>query len=82
MVFFEVKDKTMIGKPESDPAVIVKYHLQFMQDVEMDIIRGVVFKETDAVKGEIIKPLAIVPELTVNLAEDVFVLVTISRKKL
>ncbi|MBK8681759.1 MAG: PIG-L family deacetylase [Bacteroidetes bacterium] len=71
--FFEVKDKTMIGKPESDPAVIVKYHLQFMQDVEMDIIRGVVFKETDAVKGEIIKPLAIVPELTVNLAEDVFV---------
>ncbi|HET8963972.1 MAG TPA: hypothetical protein VFM99_08755, partial [Chitinophagales bacterium] len=80
--FFEVKDKTMIGKPESDPAVIVKYHLQFMQDVEMDIARGVVFKETDAVKGEIIKPLAIVPELTVNLAEDVFVFVDNTPKKI
>lgn len=71
--FFEVQDKTKIGKPESDPAIEVTYHLLFAKDVEMDVKRGVVYKETDPVEGEIIDPLAIVPPLAINPSEEVFV---------
>lgn len=70
--FFKVDDWKLIGKAENDPAIMFAYNMRIAGQ-EFHITRGVVYKETDAVDGEIIKPLAIVPELTVNFAENVYV---------
>lgn len=79
--FFTVDDKMLIGKPENDPAITFNYNLKF-GDQTILVSRGVVNKETDAVKGEIIKPLAIVPALSINFNEDVFVFGKQNNKKI
>ncbi|MFN3939507.1 MAG: PIG-L family deacetylase, partial [Chitinophagales bacterium] len=79
--FFTVHDKALIGRPENDPAIVFKYNIQ-VGDQTLHIKRGVVYKETDAVKGEVEKPLAIVPALTVNFNEDIFVFGKQSKRKI
>lgn len=62
---FNVKNKLLIGKAENDPVISFEYHLK-IKDQLITYSRGVVFKETDAVKGEIYKPLAVVPRTVVQ----------------
>lgn len=63
---FNAQSQLMIGKPENDPAVSFTYTIK-IGDKRFAIRRGMVYKETDAVKGEIYKPVEIIPMVTVNL---------------
>jgi len=66
---FNIPEQLMRGKAENDPAIQFVYHLK-IGNSEFNIKRSVVYKETDAVKGEIYKPLAIVPYITGEFASS------------
>ncbi len=69
---FTVQDERMIGMPENNPAV------EFTLDIELSgeritLTRPLIYKWVDPVRGELWRPLEIVPPVTVNLSEDVMV---------
>lgn len=66
---FSVPDQKLRGKAENDPALAFIYNVRIGEKL-FKIIRAVVFKETDAVKGEIYKPLSIIPEFYIKLDQN------------
>jgi LmbE family N-acetylglucosaminyl deacetylase len=69
---FNIPDQLMRGKPENDPAISMIYYLK-IGTKEFKIKRTVVYKETDAVKGEIYKPLVIIPKAEIRLKQAVMI---------
>lgn len=69
---FEVKDKNLIGKPENDPAITYQFEFDILGE-QLSIEIPLIYKWTDPVKGELWRPLEIVPPVTVNLSEPVVV---------
>ncbi len=67
---FDVQDRSLIGKAENDPALQCAYYFK-IGDKEIVYKRGVIYKETDAVKGEIIQPVAVLPASTIHPAQSV-----------
>jgi LmbE family N-acetylglucosaminyl deacetylase len=69
---FTVKDTSRIGKPENDPAI----NFTFMVNVSGELIsmvKPLVFKENDPVKGELLQPFEVVPPVFLNLADAVMI---------
>jgi len=62
---FNVKDQQLIGNPLSAPAYEVKFRL-VVGGAEMVFTRPVLYKYTDAVKGELYQPLTILPPATAS----------------
>ena len=69
---YVVRDQSLIGKPENDPAAKVIFDLTIL-DLKLKIERGIVFKSTDPVKGEVYRPLEVLPPVLVDLSEKVYV---------
>ena len=69
---FIVQDQQKIGKPENDFSAKVIFDLTIL-DQNFRVERGVVYKYTDPVKGEIYRPLEVLPPATVNISDKVFV---------
>ena len=69
---YVVRDQSLIGKPENDPAANVFFDLTIL-DLNLKIERGIVFKSTDPVKGEVYRPLEVLPPVLVDLSEKVYV---------
>jgi LmbE family N-acetylglucosaminyl deacetylase len=67
---YTVNDRNMIGKPQNDPSCSMEYDLT-IYDLNLKISAPVIYKSTDPVKGEIYRPLEVLPPATVNLAEKV-----------
>ncbi|HYI77856.1 MAG TPA: LmbE family protein, partial [Chryseolinea sp.] len=67
---FNVSDKSNIGKPQNDPAVTVAFKLT-VGDQSLIVTKPVIYKWTDPVKGELWRPVEVVPPLSVNLIEKV-----------
>lgn len=67
---FAVTNKELIGKPENDPAINVTIKLKIGNEV-LTIQRPLIYTWTDPVKGELKRPVEIVPPLFVNLNEKV-----------
>lgn len=68
---FTVKDKTLIGKPQNDPSVI--FDFIFLIDGEkISLKTPLVYKWTDPVKGELLRPFEIVPPIFINLNKPVY----------
>jgi LmbE family N-acetylglucosaminyl deacetylase len=69
---FTVSDPLLIGKPENDPAVVVKVKVAVGGE-QLAYSVPVVYKWTDPVKGELYRPVEIVPPVFLNLTEPVMV---------
>ena len=69
---YSVQDQLLVGKAENEPLVNVTLQVT-LQDLALTLTRPLVYKFTDPVKGEIYRPLEILPPVTVNLAEKVYV---------
>ena len=68
---FTVKDKALIGKPQNDPSVI--FDFIFLVDGEKISLKApLVYKWTDPVKGELLRPFEIVPPVFINLNKPVY----------
>ena len=69
---FNVKDQSLIGRPENLPSVPVWFTFAYGNQ-ELKINAPVIHKWTDPVKGELSRPFEIVPKLFVNLAQHVLI---------
>ena len=69
---YTVKNPLLIGKPENDAAEKIIFDLDVL-GVTMQVERGLVYKFTDPVKGEIYRPFEILPPVTVNASDKVIV---------
>jgi LmbE family N-acetylglucosaminyl deacetylase len=69
---FKVSDPSMIGMPQSPPAVNVR--LVFLVEGEELIVDSpLTYKWTDPVKGELQRPFEIVPKVTLSLTSAVYI---------
>ncbi len=71
---YEVRDQLLIGRPENNPATKVLFDIT-VEGLNLRVQRDVVYKFTDPVKGEIYRPLEILPPATVNISDKAFVFV-------
>jgi len=77
---FTVKDQSLIGSPENRPAVTFDFTFTLLG--EHLIIRSpLIYKWTDPVKGELMRPFEIVPPVFVNLNKPVYLFSDQSQKE-
>ncbi|MDH5248453.1 MAG: PIG-L family deacetylase [Cyclobacteriaceae bacterium] len=69
---FTVRDHTLIGKPENDPAIVLTFYLTIAGQ-QLKVTRPMTYKWNDRVKGEQSRPFEIVPPVFVNLSDNVFI---------
>ncbi len=69
---YAVSDPLLIGQPENDPATKVVFDLS-VQGHPIKVSRPLVYKYTDPVKGEVYRPFEVLPPVTANISEKVFV---------
>jgi LmbE family N-acetylglucosaminyl deacetylase len=69
---YAVTNKQLIGKPENDAFAKVTFDVN-IYDLNLKIERGLVYKYTDPVKGEVYRPFEILPPATINISDKVFV---------
>ena len=67
---FNVTDKSYIGKPQNDPAVTVSFKLKIGEE-SLVVTKPLIYKWTDQVKGELWRPVEVVPPLSVEMIEKV-----------
>lgn len=78
---YTVKDPELIGTPENLPAKSVIYHLN-IDGIDLHVERGLVFKSTDPVKGEVYRPFEVLPPVTINISDQVFVFNALTPKEI
>ncbi|HEX8037652.1 MAG TPA: PIG-L family deacetylase, partial [Chryseosolibacter sp.] len=69
---YTVKDKQDIGMPQNIPAISFSIALR-VGDERVTVERPLIYTWVDPVKGELWRPVEIVPPVTVNLSEKVLV---------
>ncbi len=69
---YKVEDQLLRGKPETPRAFRVSFNLK-VEGEPMVFTAPVVYKKTDAVKGEIYRPFEIIPPVFANIKEKVYV---------
>lgn len=69
---FTVKNKDMIGKAENDPAATVTFGV-VVSGQKLEVKRPVVYRWTDPVMGEQYRPFEIIPPVTVNMTNNVWI---------
>jgi LmbE family N-acetylglucosaminyl deacetylase len=78
---YDVADQSLIGRPENKPPLIVSASFSTPDgafEVEVPLRQRIV----DPVQGELLRPVAIVPPVTVDLQERVYVFPTGAAKKI
>jgi LmbE family N-acetylglucosaminyl deacetylase len=69
---FTVKDKSLIGTPENEAAIMIHTTISVL-DEKISTLVPVIYKWTDPVKGELMRPFEVVPPAFVNFSQSVFV---------
>ena len=69
---YSVENSSLIGLPETPRAIFAIFNLTF-DNVEIPITKEVIYKNNDAVKGEVYKPFEILPEVSASFKEKVFI---------
>ncbi|TPN89158.1 PIG-L family deacetylase [Aquimarina algicola] len=69
---YNVKDRNLIGKPNTDHEIKAEF-VVLINNVAIPFIREIVYKTNDPVKGEVYKPLEIVPAISANIKDKVII---------
>jgi LmbE family N-acetylglucosaminyl deacetylase len=69
---YSVHNPFLVGKPENAAAASVTFDVS-LEGLHLTVTRDVVYKYTDPVKGEIYRALEMLPAVTLNPAEKVYV---------
>ena len=69
---FKVKDQRQIGIPENDASIAAEYVFK-LNGISFTISRSATYKWTDRVKGEIYRPFVVLPKITVNITDQVYI---------
>jgi len=68
---FTVNDQRLIGKPENDPSAIVNFTIS-INNTDIPFSTPLLYRWIDPVKGEKYRPFEIVPAVSVNFEDNVF----------
>ena len=77
---FTVADRRLIGKPENDPAVVINFTFAVAGE-NLIVPCPLIYKWTDPVKGELVRPFEVVPPIVLNLSDKVFLFPNASPKE-
>ncbi len=69
---FTVTNPALIGKPENDAAITFAFSLRIGNE-KLTLVRPLIYKTTDPVKGELSRPFEIVPPVFLNLSNSVYI---------
>ncbi len=69
---YKVNNQLLVGKPENEAAAKVFFNIT-INGLDLKIERGLIYKSTDPVKGEVYRPFEILPPATVNIMDKVLV---------
>lgn len=69
---YVVRDPLMIGKPENDFYPKVSLDLS-IAGLSLELERRIVFKSTDPVKGEVYRPLEVLPPVTLKPSDELLI---------
>lgn len=69
---FEVPSASLIGKPENDPSITFQFKLRINGET-WTIAKPLVYRWTDPVKGELYRPVHVVPPVLVNISNGVWI---------
>lgn len=69
---YTVTDQLKRGTPDNQSQTKVVYNVT-IGGIDLKVERGLTYKYTDPVKGEIYRPFEILPPATINIAEKVYV---------
>jgi len=69
---FKVDEQQLIGLPENPPAMNAQFLIS-VEDHEILFAKPVVFKDTDPARGEIFRPLQVVPKVYTRFDQDVYI---------
>lgn len=69
---YVVKDQRMIGKPENDYYPKLRYDLT-IGGQRLKVDRRIIYKSTDPVKGEVYRPLEVLPPVTIALSDPLLI---------
>lgn len=78
---YQVDDLEVIGKPQNEPAMEVAFQL-LVNNISIEVIRPVIYKRNDPVRGEQYRPFEIIPPATVNMKDGVIIFASNEPKKL
>lgn len=78
---FSITDQTLIGQAENKVGLSCEF-IFLVNGKSLVINSPVVFRITDPVKGEIIKPLEILPAVTLNFEEKAFLITSKEEKEI
>jgi LmbE family N-acetylglucosaminyl deacetylase len=69
---YSLASQQLIGKAQNDAALSVVFSFD-IEGLNLIVKKDVVYKATDPVKGEVYRPLEVLPPITINFTEKVFV---------
>lgn len=69
---YTVEDQLNVGKAENPPVLTAHFRVQ-IDSQEIELIRPVRYRYIDRVRGELTRPLAVVPPVSVQLTEPTYV---------
>ncbi|MEL7001879.1 MAG: PIG-L family deacetylase [Bacteroidota bacterium] len=69
---YVVNDRQIIGKPENDPALIVRFEID-ISGKKLTYTLPVIYKWSDPVKGELYRPFEVSPPVVANIPETVYI---------
>jgi len=69
---YTVDSQSLIGVPQNRSSISVLFTFK-INDVYFPVFRNVTYKHTDRVKGEIYRPFVVLPKVTANVSDNVFI---------
>jgi LmbE family N-acetylglucosaminyl deacetylase len=78
---YHVNNQLLIGQAENKPALSVLFSLSIM-GTNIEIERPITYKYTDPIKGEVYRPLEILPKVCINLSSKAYLFNTQIAKKI
>lgn len=69
---YHVAAQQLIGQPENESSTTVMFDIEF-RGIHLQCKRPFIYKFTNPVKGEVYRPFEVVPPVTVNIPEKVYV---------
>ncbi len=69
---YQVSDKILIGLPETPRVIVANFKVNF-NGVIIPLLKNVVYKYNDPVKGEVYKPFETLPEVSATFGENVYI---------
>jgi len=78
---YKVSDASLIGLPEEDNQFPITFNLS-IEGIEIAIVKNIVYKLNDPVKGEIYKPFQVLPEVTSSIPEKVLIFASSEAKEI